>query len=544
MWLINAVTLQLEDFSLKPKPRYAILSHTWGDEEVTFRDMANPRRHRMKGFFKISQTCKLALDRGLFYAWVDTCCIDKSSSAELTEAINSMFQWYQKAELCFAYLSDFEPDGDELDHIALNGKVWIAFSNCRWWTRGWTLQELFSPNLEFYDQKWQYWGSRDRRIREISKITGISDHILSGELGLESASVAARMSWAANRETTRPEDEAYCLFGIFGVNMPLIYGEGRGAFRRLLEAIVSRTNDLTVLACETPPTELLPKSPRAYSGMNKSRPSGHEQEFRLTNRGLLLCGSTALAVTSLNGYEGSHKQVLSLSLGTCDIRLGQLAPKLYYRLGQFQSPQIGKVFYFAVEDPYIALELDRYYSAIKSFMLSTAIPGRIDSHFMCTPHHLWDRDNLGFYLSSPLDTVFCIRFELNLGWDKMNMPWFIYMLADLQEPRKRVKLFLRLASTQDPWNGKIDSLIDSRMGGSISWPELEEKAPEILELDSKVKVLGLNCRNQCILSADIHKDWKYYPTLEEHLAKRAPGSGMCIYNRISLKVNGIPIEKI
>ncbi len=105
MWLLNAHTGCLEEFfGDKTKP-YAILSHTWEDEEISFRDLQNGKYAGKKGYEKIQKTCALAIEHGLDYAWVDTCCIDKSSSAELSEAINSMFRWYQRSEVCFVFSS-------------------------------------------------------------------------------------------------------------------------------------------------------------------------------------------------------------------------------------------------------------------------------------------------------------------------------------------------------------------------------------------------------------------------------------------------------
>lgn len=217
MRLINVESLQLEDFSTSSTtPEYAILSHTWGDEEVTFQDMSSSLRKfsRKKGYSKIQKTCEIAKTHGIRYTWVDTCCIDKSSSAELTESINSMFQWYQSATKCYAFLEDFEPGTNAEDSLG----------SCRWFTRGWTLQELLAPSeVEFYDQTWTFRGTRLDFINLISSRTKIPKEVLRWEIPAKRHSVAARMSWASSRQTTRVEDIAYCLLGIFDVNMPLIY---------------------------------------------------------------------------------------------------------------------------------------------------------------------------------------------------------------------------------------------------------------------------------------------------------------------------------
>ncbi|RYP01527.1 hypothetical protein DL764_006193 [Monosporascus ibericus] len=156
------------------------------------------------------------------------CCIDKASSAELTEAINSMFRWYRNAEICYAYLSD----------IPSAKRIHQKLERSRWFTRGWTLQELIAPaEVVFYSMDWDHVGTKSELSASISSITKIDASFLDSK-NLMSASVAQRMSWAAHRETSRPEDIAYCLLGIFDINMPLIYGEGMKAFQRLQEEII------------------------------------------------------------------------------------------------------------------------------------------------------------------------------------------------------------------------------------------------------------------------------------------------------------------
>ncbi|KAH8901656.1 HET-domain-containing protein, partial [Thozetella sp. PMI_491] len=245
MWLINTLSLQLEFTSSPELQPYAILSHTWEDEEVTFQDMADLRcARKKKGFAKIERTCYLAIARGINFAWVDTCCINKESSAELTESINSMFAWYKTSSVCFTFLAD-------LPVLEATEQDWLdrSFLHCRWFTRGWTFQELIAPEiLEFYDCEWQYRSTKEFLREEISDITGVDEAVLEKSSLLYTIPVAKRFSWAASRETTREEDRAYSLLGIFDVNMPMIYGEGAKAFIRLQEEILKQTNDLTIFA--------------------------------------------------------------------------------------------------------------------------------------------------------------------------------------------------------------------------------------------------------------------------------------------------------
>ena len=219
-------------------PQYAILSHTWGLEEVTFKDMMEGDGVSMIGFDKIQFCGEQARRDGLRYFWVDTCCIDKSSSAELAEAINSMFQWYRDAAKCYVFLSDvLRADVDIINHS--HQLPWeSAFRTSRWFTRGWTLQELIAPTpVKFFTENWEFLGDKKSLERHICEITRIPSRALRGG-SLAEFSATERMSWADTRHTTRDEDMAYSLLGVFDVHMPLIYGEGRAnAIGRLREAI-------------------------------------------------------------------------------------------------------------------------------------------------------------------------------------------------------------------------------------------------------------------------------------------------------------------
>ncbi|KAK3358066.1 hypothetical protein B0T25DRAFT_477217 [Lasiosphaeria hispida] len=246
MRLINVKTHKLEEFLDYKAPKYAILSHTWGDdaEELTSRDVEDGRIHKPgAGSTKFLGSCRQAVQDGLGYVWIDTCCIDKTNLVELSEAINSMFRWYQRASLCYAYLSDV-PSGDKPK------KPSSKFCTSRWFRRGWTLQELLAPqHLQFYNSEWGCLGTKGNLRNTVEKITGIPRQILLGITELQSASVAQRMSWAAGRETKRKEDLAYCLLGIFGATMPMIYGEGGDqAFLRLQDQILRTTRDDSILA--------------------------------------------------------------------------------------------------------------------------------------------------------------------------------------------------------------------------------------------------------------------------------------------------------
>jgi hypothetical protein len=256
MRLIKTQSLELVDAETLHWPPYAILSHRWGAQEVTLQHLRlktpngqpPPSVYHMEGYQKIQRFCYEAAREGIEYGWVDTCCIDKTSSAELSEAINSMFQWYSKAQVCYAYLNDVSlPHGNG---SALDDAFFEALSNSQWWKRGWTLQELIAPSLvRFFSRDWTYFGDKVTLGPAITIITGIDQATLEGQ-DIRRVSIARRMFWASQRITTKPEDLAYCLLGIFAVNMPLLYGEGEQAFIRLQEEIMKTSDDQSIFAWE------------------------------------------------------------------------------------------------------------------------------------------------------------------------------------------------------------------------------------------------------------------------------------------------------
>ena len=237
-------TLSLHTFSKHTIPPYAILSHTWGpdSEEVSFQDIIDGTGKNKHGYQKLYFCGYQAKSIGLQYFWVDTCCINKLASAELQRAINSMFRWYQTASRCYVYLSDvsiYSQDGQSR-HIEWES----AFRCSRWFTRGWTLQELIAPKfVEFYSRERIRLGDKHTLQRQIIEITGIPKEALQGE-SLSKFSVKERFLWAEQRQTTEDEDKAYCLLGIFNIFLPLIYGEGQSnAIRRLNKEIQESTSN-------------------------------------------------------------------------------------------------------------------------------------------------------------------------------------------------------------------------------------------------------------------------------------------------------------
>ncbi|KAL2067538.1 hypothetical protein VTL71DRAFT_1963 [Oculimacula yallundae] len=254
MRLIDSSSYELHEFYEKQIPRYAILSHRWEEDgEVSFQDLSAGR------------------------------------GPEMREAINSMFEWYRRAEVCYAYLSDVDSS------IFLKSAVEQDFKRSAWFTRGWTLQELLAPQwVEFYDINWQEIGTKSSLAPLIKSITGIS-HLFN----YADASIAQKMCWASLRQTTRVEDQAYCLLGIFGVHMPPLYGEGANAFHRLQLEIISQSDDESIFAWEGRSNViagLLASSPRQFQfsgsvvrlGFDQTNPHMKRQPYSMTNQGLRL----------------------------------------------------------------------------------------------------------------------------------------------------------------------------------------------------------------------------------------------------------------
>jgi hypothetical protein len=308
MRLINIDTLSLEEYVGDQIPEYAILSHCWRDGEVSYQDWQDSgHRSSKEGFRKILAACEVARRFSSNYLWVDTNCINKESSAELSEAINSMYPWYHRSTVCIAYL-------DDVDYF---GKSYSPLRDSRWFTRGWTLQELLAPEqVHFFDVSWTEIGTRQSLLGELCDATRIEPEYLRQPESIRLSPVATRMSWAAKRSTTREEDMAYCLLGLFEVNMPLLYGEGKRAFIRLQEEIIRYSSEHTIFCWTWPPPGgsheptdwqgCFAPSPLAFRNATKYVPTPSivwnmgdlAPEFRMTNRGLLITAPVIHTLTT------------------------------------------------------------------------------------------------------------------------------------------------------------------------------------------------------------------------------------------------------
>lgn len=290
MRLLNVDTLKIQEFFSGSIPVYAILSHTWAADELSFSDVVNGLGTAKKGYEKLLYCSQQDKKDGVQYVWMYTCCIDKASSSELSEAINSMFRWYQNAYKCYAYLEDvsspysllkqgwvsIEKNQDKKDERPgdLDQDWKEEFRGARWWTRGWTLQELLAPkSVLFFSKEWVQLGDKESLQDEIQNITGIDRKALQGH-PLSNYSAKEVLSWAKQRQCTRVEDKAYCLLGIFDVSIPLIYGERDRALRRLVKAVAEITDSYKLITDRPSHTSTDARNLTAYLTREETRNPG------------------------------------------------------------------------------------------------------------------------------------------------------------------------------------------------------------------------------------------------------------------------------
>jgi hypothetical protein len=410
MRLINTSTGRFEEFIGRNIPKYAILSHTWEEEEVSFKDTSDPSCKSKKGYSKIAMTCRLAAEAGLGYAWVDTCCIDKSSSAELTEAINSMFQWYGRAAICYVYFSDMVP----------SASLETGLQGCRWFTRGWTLQELIAPKkIDFFDQSWSYRGNKLELIDDLARITGINIEVLQHTKPLSTVAVAQKMSWAAHRQTTRIEDAAYCLLGIFDVNMAMLYGEEEKAFRRLQEEIIRTAPDYSIFAWTAPPTFQNAQSHkgRVFSGILAASPLHFSKcgsvvmlnqadirtDFSVSNQGIKMHSRQRLEpIAGEQGYRYIFPVCFSEAQTTLGVRLRKCGPNQFLREDPFTRVVLKATFWENIpRSIYLLTQLpgDRSILQSRPHVLQIRLPPemRVTESW---PWARWDGEDQIFFLSS------------------------------------------------------------------------------------------------------------------------------------------------
>ncbi|KAG0701553.1 heterokaryon incompatibility protein-domain-containing protein [Suillus ampliporus] len=294
--------------------KYATLSHRWGEGESAYGTFEEMKEAKLKtpGFKKLKTFCEKVKEYDVEFAWSDTCCIDKSSSAELDESIRSMFKWYRNSDVCIVHLAQSETVKDILDD--------------EWTERGWTLQELLAPNhIKFFNKHWKPMTRHDNDkdpdtgsatsdvLKTLTKATGVPQSEIR-DFDPEAFKVDERMKWAAKRKTTRVEDAAYSLMGIFDVSLQIAYGEGGDrAFGRLIEAIML-AGDPSVLnwkgeAAESPNSHAIPRSPQCFVGDRNLDLTYERLEMTMTSLGLrvpLVIFPLDLCSTGSTGDNGTR----------------------------------------------------------------------------------------------------------------------------------------------------------------------------------------------------------------------------------------------
>jgi hypothetical protein len=505
MRLIHTETLKLESILHTENTPYAILSHTWNTgEEVTFQEFSSADSPGNfpdnAGMQKILNTCKLAKDEKVDYAWVDTCCIDKTSSAEIGESINSMFQWYKRAEVCFVYLGDYSHETYHPD-----------LEKCRWFTRGWTLQELLAPKkIKFYNKHWICIGEKENLLEKLTEITNIPEEVLLESNKITSYSIAQRMSWASGRSTTLAEDNGYCLLGVFNVNMPLIYGEGMKAFARLQEEIIKRETDLTLFAWvqqeAEAPRSILASSLKDFKHCKSITPYPNSHiEFTITNMGLKISTSLILHQSEsdqryqyvlLLGYtkkEGSTHEIGVYLKKIKDGIFVREAPKTQYKISKGiprNNRTIGAHTFWILTADQSRLEdigndfresLVAFYVPLKRSHGSTTIEMQPDSE---VPPSIWDHcRGLCFRPSSPDTVAGCSFVFKSTNGRKLNPELKFRLLFDFRGSE------LRLVPLEETMANKIFFLTFAvHPNQTMTWPYVEQYMPEIRAVNSVFEV--------------------------------------------------------
>jgi WD40 repeat protein len=339
----DGTTKFTQDYENDILPKYAILSHTWStnnDEEVTYDDLMHEDSKVAEsklGYEKIRFCGDQAATEGLEYFWVDTCCINRHSSAELQQAITEMFSYYQRAVTCYVYLADVK--AKEAPVIKANGGttsvLWEApLRESRWFKRGWTLQELLAPDsVHFFSADRIRLGDKRSLEHLIHEITGIPHQALRGR-DLNSFSVTERLSWSKNRQTKKKEDRAYCLLGIFGIFMPLLYGEGDYAYARLSQEIEAKHSNSTRLdtALSTLPVAL----DAAFNSFNNQHESICLPDTRvelLQEIAEWVAGDDDSCVWWLNGIAGTGKSTIARTIARKHHDMGNLGASFFFSRG-------------------------------------------------------------------------------------------------------------------------------------------------------------------------------------------------------------------
>ncbi|KAF2806347.1 HET-domain-containing protein [Mytilinidion resinicola] len=350
-------------------PPYAILSHTWvEDQEVTFDDITKDSGKSKTGYDKIRFCAQQAESDGLRHFWIDTCCIDKSNNSELSEAIISMFRWYKNAKRCYVYLSDVSSGAAENNSDGHRRRE-PAIGKSRWFTRGWTLQELIAPaSVEFFSKEGDRLGDKRSLMQTLYEITGIAVQALEGS-PMDSFTVDERMSWARRRNTKREEDAAYPLLGIFDVQIPLLYGEGRQKALDRLRKAIREHNSINL--------------PIATGASYNSHAEEHNSRCLPNTRTALLhdIANWANAEESkpifwLSGMAGTGKSTIARTIAQSFASHGQLGASFFFKRGEGERGNASR-FFSTIANDLVACEPGMLPGIRKALDEDSAISDRV-----------------------------------------------------------------------------------------------------------------------------------------------------------------------
>jgi hypothetical protein len=459
----------------------------------------------------------------------------QSSSAELNEAINSMFKWYNNARVCYTYLSDFDLDVAE--------SVVSHLEYCRWFTRGWCLQELIAPSeLLFYDRNWQFIGTKVSLRGLISRIARIDEEVLIDFNCLYTTPVARRMSWASSRKTTREEDTAYSLLGIFDVNLPMLYGEGTKAFIRLQEEIIKKSNDLSLFAWrESDPertyVDMLAPSPSCFYDCYNIKVYRIERStlssnlFSITNRGLHFIEPDIVVMREI-GDNPRSDYVLSLDCYITQqnrsywmyLLLRKVGPGLFVRIN---SPWPSSITTVPIEIPWIR-EKDM-------FILPNVNPGFYPSitksHASCFEIHMADQDLLPLSIESlePIEAWDTTRSRFFTQY-KVDFAGYIKVLPQIARIRKANFFVVVL--------GFYISLPESGLGSTVE--------PNVMLIDHDIWV-GVEAPGRTVkwmVSRAILQQMKLDPERPRNGGKLDLGSYTVTLALQTVQSDGVPVHKV
>lgn len=323
-------------------PAYSVLSHTWlldNDQEISFQDLTTGEPiNKPTGYAKIQFCAAQASKDGLEYFWVDTCCIDRTSSSELEEAITCMFSWYRDAAQCYVYLEDVPANREPGSSLSQTQRLddWeTGFRRARWFSRGWTLQELLAPkNVMFFSAEQALLGNKGSLESMIHEITGIPHDALRGKR-LAEFSLDERLSWAAKRQTRRKEDRAYCLLGILEIYIPRMYGMGDSAYDLLLDEIKKKN------ATDERQEYLLSRLPTASGASFDSDHNWGRRTCLQDTRAELLQqiqtwveGTGEKSVFWLRGTDGIGKSTVARTVAQRYNKQGKLGASFFFSKGE------------------------------------------------------------------------------------------------------------------------------------------------------------------------------------------------------------------